>query len=151
MNLTVASSVGTQLRAARENQGMSLDELARRTRIPKPSLEALECDDWGRLPGTAYIKGFVRAYAAEVELDADPLLTLLASESARLPKKRRKSASGLSLSSRPVRSGRIRGATGWAVGAAVTLVLVLWLTQEKMDVGHPAGHKVVEALDSEKE
>ena len=62
---------GGHLRVAREQRGLSLNELAVRTKIPLAALEALERNDVSRLPGGIFSRAFVRAYAHEVGLDAD--------------------------------------------------------------------------------
>ncbi|HKY80746.1 MAG TPA: RodZ domain-containing protein, partial [Sphingobium sp.] len=60
---------GAKLRAAREAQGLSLQDVATRTRIAQRQLEAIERDDYSALPGIPYAVGFARAYARAVELD----------------------------------------------------------------------------------
>ena len=64
-------TVGARLRAAREKQGISLRQIAERTRISVMVLEALERDDIKRLPGGIFTRSFVKAYATEVGLDPD--------------------------------------------------------------------------------
>jgi cytoskeleton protein RodZ len=66
-----ARTVGVRLREAREKRGVSLKQLATRTRISVMSLEALERSDLSRLPGGIFTRAFVRAYAEEVGLDPD--------------------------------------------------------------------------------
>ncbi len=66
-----ARTVGVRLREAREKRGVSLRQLANRTRISVMSLEALERSDLSRLPGGIFTRAFVRAYAEEVGLDPD--------------------------------------------------------------------------------
>jgi cytoskeletal protein RodZ len=63
------TTVGERLRAARESQGLSLEEVASRTRIPTRHLESLEISEWGRLPAPTYSIGFAKAYASVVGLD----------------------------------------------------------------------------------
>jgi len=62
---------GTFLRQAREQRGLSLQELAVTTKISARVLEALERNDPGKLPGGIFSRAFVRAYAREVGLDPD--------------------------------------------------------------------------------
>ena len=69
--------VGVQLREARVARGMSLDDVAQVTKIPRPTLAALEAGDHTDLPAPIFIRGFVRAYAATVGLDATPLIWAL--------------------------------------------------------------------------
>ena len=59
------------LRDAREARGLTLDDLARTTKVGKATLIALEASDVLRLPAAIYTRGFVRAYAGEVGLDPD--------------------------------------------------------------------------------
>lgn len=66
-----ARTVGARLREAREKRGVSLRQIASRTRISVMSLEALERSDLARLPGGIFTRAFIRAYAQEVGLDPD--------------------------------------------------------------------------------
>lgn len=59
----------TELRHARERLGLSLRDVAERTRIRMAILEAIENDDVDRLPPPIFTRGFVKAYAREVGLD----------------------------------------------------------------------------------
>jgi cytoskeleton protein RodZ len=63
--------IGTQLHDAREAHGLSLEDLAMRTRVPIQRLAALERNDIAGIPPRPYGRGFVRAYAREVGLDPD--------------------------------------------------------------------------------
>lgn len=63
------STPGAKLRAAREAQGLSIQDVATRTRIAVRQLEAVERDDYAALPGIPYAVGFARAYARAVDLD----------------------------------------------------------------------------------
>ena len=56
------ASVGPYLRELREKRGISLDEVARATRIAPRYLEALEADEHSALPEHVFTKGFIRAY-----------------------------------------------------------------------------------------
>lgn len=59
------------LRERREERGLTIDDLARTTKISKPVLRALEASDVRHLPADIYTRGFVKAYAQEVGLDAE--------------------------------------------------------------------------------
>jgi cytoskeletal protein RodZ len=61
-------SIGSALRLHRERRGMSAAELARVTRIPMASIEAIEADRFDELPGEVFVRGFLRAYAQAVGL-----------------------------------------------------------------------------------
>lgn len=60
---------GDILRAAREERGMTLAQVADVTRIAQRQLEAIERSDFAALPGTPYAVGFARAYARAVGAD----------------------------------------------------------------------------------
>jgi cytoskeleton protein RodZ len=62
---------GAHLREARERQGVGLRQIATATKISMAVLEALERNDFSRLPGGIFSRAFVRAYAIEVNLDPD--------------------------------------------------------------------------------
>jgi cytoskeleton protein RodZ len=70
------SSVGAYLRGLRQQQGMSVDELSRATRVLSHYLEALETDDTRRLPAPVFTKGFIRAYCQSVGVAPDEALRL---------------------------------------------------------------------------
>jgi cytoskeletal protein RodZ len=62
-------TVGERLRAAREDKGLSLEDIAAQTRIPQRHLESLEVADWDKLPAPTYTTGFAKSYAGAVGLD----------------------------------------------------------------------------------
>ena len=59
---------GDRLRLAREAAGLSLADVATRTRITQRHLAAIEKSDYSELPGRTYATGFARAYARAVDL-----------------------------------------------------------------------------------
>jgi hypothetical protein len=61
--------IGSNLRAAREQQKLELSDVERATRIRTKYLKALEDERFGVIPGTAYVKGFLRTYADFLGLD----------------------------------------------------------------------------------
>jgi transcriptional regulator with XRE-family HTH domain len=61
--------LGERLRIAREEKGVSLEEVARQTRIPIRHLEHIEREQWESLPAITYSVGFARSYAKTVGLD----------------------------------------------------------------------------------
>ncbi|MCK2125999.1 DUF4115 domain-containing protein [Thauera aromatica] len=67
-------SPGAQLRRAREARGESVSEVAFALKLNPRQIDALERDDFAALPGTAFVRGFLRNYARYLGLDAAPLL-----------------------------------------------------------------------------
>lgn len=64
------SSVGQELRAARQRLGEDIRSVAAALRIRREHLEALEQGELDRLPGRTYAIGFVRSYADYLGLDS---------------------------------------------------------------------------------
>jgi cytoskeleton protein RodZ len=62
---------GLDLADARRRLGFSLEDVSRTTKISVEGLSAIERGDREHLPALVYLKGFLRAYAAEVNLDGD--------------------------------------------------------------------------------
>lgn len=70
------SDLGELLKKAREQRGLSLEEIQEATKIRKRYLEAIESGDYKVLPGTFYVRAFVKTYAEMVGLDAEDVLRL---------------------------------------------------------------------------
>jgi cytoskeletal protein RodZ len=69
------ATLGERLRQARERAGLSVDDLSARTKIQVSLLTAIERDDFNRVPGGLFVRGFLRAYAREVDLDPESVVT----------------------------------------------------------------------------
>ncbi|PKN57670.1 MAG: hypothetical protein CVU56_09590 [Deltaproteobacteria bacterium HGW-Deltaproteobacteria-14] len=69
--------VGAKLRDARVARGMSVEDIAQVTKIPRASVAALEANALAALPALIFVKGFVRAYARAVGIDPAPLVRVL--------------------------------------------------------------------------
>ena len=68
------SKCGGALRAARENQGLTVHEIASRLRLSPKQIEAIEADNYATLPEPTIVRGFIRNYAKLLKIDAQPLL-----------------------------------------------------------------------------
>jgi len=68
--------LGQLLREAREQKGVSLEQVEEATRIRQKFLQALEEGNYGALPAEAYVTGFLRTYAMYLELDPEELIAL---------------------------------------------------------------------------
>lgn len=68
------TTFGEHLRREREMRGVSLGEISTATRIGVRFLEALENEQWDRLPGGVFNRGFIRAVARFLGLDEDGLV-----------------------------------------------------------------------------
>ncbi len=68
------SAFGERLRRQREMRGVSLEEISKSTKIGIRSLKAIEDEDFEKLPGGIFNKGFVRAYARFLGLDEEEIV-----------------------------------------------------------------------------
>ncbi len=67
---------GERLRKEREQRNLSLEDISQATKISARSLRALEAEDFAKLPGGVFNRGFVRAYARQLGVDEESLITL---------------------------------------------------------------------------
>lgn len=67
--LKMAESIGEKLRLARETRGIALRDISEQTRISMRYLEAIESNDYRRLPGGIFNRSFIRAYAKFIGYD----------------------------------------------------------------------------------
>lgn len=70
-------SVGATLREAREQQGLSIDEVSGRIKFAPRQIAGLEADDYSAIPEGAFLRGFVRSYARMLQLDEKALIASL--------------------------------------------------------------------------
>ena len=71
---TANEKIGDVLREAREAIDASLDDISALLKIRSDHLQALENDDFERLPGSVYAIGFIRTYATHLGLNAGELI-----------------------------------------------------------------------------
>lgn len=71
------TGIGEELRRERARQGLTLEAVSKRTKIPLRSLEAIEANAFERLPGIVFARNFVRLYAVDLKVDADALIARL--------------------------------------------------------------------------
>jgi len=74
-------SLGDELRAARAARGLSVADVEADLRIKAYYIEAIESGDRTALPDKVYVDGFVRNYAAYLQLDPEEVLTRFDNES----------------------------------------------------------------------
>lgn len=67
-------SVGEALAEARYRAGLTVDEVSERTKIRETVIRCIEQDDYGACGGDLYVRGYVRAIAGAIGIDAQPLI-----------------------------------------------------------------------------
>lgn len=67
-------SIGGLLKSERETRDLSIEEVSSTTRIPRRTLESLEDDRFEDLPSGVFVRGFIKAYASAVDIDAHDVL-----------------------------------------------------------------------------
>ncbi len=113
-------SFGHYLVQQRELRGMSPDDVIRVTKLSPQAVHALENDRFERLPGRAFVVGYLRAYAACVGLNPDEVVLRYEEHAARQPPPAVDEAPRLSL----------KGAAGpmpirWVFAGAIALVVAV--------------------------
>lgn len=73
----VGATPGTILRDRRMERGLSLAEVSKRLHLSTDQIQALEQDQYDRLPGPVFVRGFIRKYARLLGLDAEDLTSRL--------------------------------------------------------------------------
>ena len=71
------SGLGRTLAQLRAERKLSVADVAQRLKYGTRQIEALEAEEFDRLPGATFVRGMVRGYAKLLETDADPLLGAL--------------------------------------------------------------------------
>jgi len=128
--------IGPELLASRTRLGLSVDQLAERTRIRPHVIESVEVDDFAPCGGDFYARGHLRTLARVLGVDVAPLLGAYDDRYADAPvNARRVFEAELATGSH----GSIRGTRGgpnWSVlvAAVMALVLVWSVARLVMDV-----------------
>jgi len=72
--LAYGSGCGNMLKAAREAQGLSIHEVCSQLRLGIKQIQAIEQDDFDKLPQPSIVRGFIRNYARLLNIDVNPIL-----------------------------------------------------------------------------
>lgn len=129
--VTTTDTIGKLLKGEREKRRMSLAEVARITRVPVSSLEAIESDHFDDLPGDVFVRGFLKSFATAVGLPAADVV-------ARYTASRRTVVVTPISPAAPVRVTR-EGGRRFGVAIACVLLLILF-TLAMSIVLKPRGH-----------
>src|SRR3954452_24639268 len=123
-------TVGERLRAAREEKGLSLEDVAAQTRIPQRHLESLEVAEWDKLPAPTYTTGFAKSYASAVGLDRTEIGEQLRAE---LGGTRPVAAAEVSEPADPARTMPKWLVFGGIAAVILLIVIMSWLNRRSLD------------------
>ena len=125
-------SVGAVLREAREQLGLSVADVESRLKFASRQIEALEADNFTRLPEISFVRRFVRSYAKLLQLDPAPLLASLPIEPAQPSLHTASIAIDVPFPNTYATRGlKIIWLSTGLVVVAITLVLFVWFNHSK--------------------
>lgn len=132
-------SPGAQLAAFRKERGWEVEQVASQLNLAPRQVVAIESDDYASLPGMPIVRGFVRAYAKLLKVDAAPLLAMLGGETVltQEPMVPRKTLSTPFSEARlPSMVDRPGLSSKWVVGALVLVLLMvaIWAAQQSIEI-----------------
>lgn len=139
----MTESIGSSLKRSREVRNMSLAEVSRVTRIPVPTLEAIEHDRFDDLPGEVFVRGFLRSYAQAVGMLPQDVLARYTSS------RRAAIVTPLPVAS-PIQNAREGQGRRFGVAIALVLLLILF-TLALSIVLKPRGHDMPPELSRSSE
>jgi cytoskeleton protein RodZ len=85
-SLEGGNGLGTLLRTARQEAGVSLDQLSQTTRITSRILKSLENGTFESLPAPVFVRGYLKSISKELNTELAPLLSAFEAASAEAPK-----------------------------------------------------------------
>ncbi|MFW5970429.1 MAG: helix-turn-helix domain-containing protein, partial [Halofilum sp. (in: g-proteobacteria)] len=103
---------GYELRTERERAGISREFMAERLRLAGEQLDALEHDDYAKLPPPAFVRGYIRAYARELGVDPDGYISAY-------------NRTGVSGQDPEIRRGGVSDTSAGSRGAMIGLLLIV--------------------------
>jgi len=124
---TGLATPGAQLKAQREALGLSVEQIADQLKLAPRQVVALEAGDYASLPNMAVTRGFVRAYAKVVRIDATPLVAMIEVRSPTSPEvspPRKEIAATFSDTRMPLMKSRNSHTGAWVLGGVAVVVVV---------------------------
>lgn len=137
------SGLGDRLKEARKANGYTLDDLQAITKIQKRYLAGIENEDYSMMPGSFYVRAFIKQYAEAVGLEAQEMLSLYReNESSEQMKEEeiQRSAPQLSQKAGYMKSGRMNEVLPKIITALfiiVILAVVIFLYKHQANTSKP--------------
>jgi transcriptional regulator with XRE-family HTH domain len=125
----MSEALGDKLRQAREEKGMTIEQLAAVTKLNAQFIEALERGRWDLLPGQVYLKPFVKACAEALHLNLKELYGLIDGQETEKP------AAAESQPEVPVRGKRLDYRIPVVIIIALIVIAVIYYTVKSRQDG----------------
>jgi cytoskeleton protein RodZ len=127
MSESTEASIGRMLAQARQVKGLSTADVAEKLKLTSRQIEALEADEYDKLPAAVFVRGFVRNYARLVGLNPDHVLAAMgesqgASTTITAP------SEGVTISVSPLKRWMIYFAGGFLLFLLLVALLYQWLS-----------------------
>ncbi|MBW8186231.1 RodZ domain-containing protein [Shewanella nanhaiensis] len=141
-------TLGSLLKAAREEQGASIGDIAGQLHLRPCIVEDIEADNFGEIASAIYVKGYVKNYARIVQADAQAIQACL---DIQLPKASAPEMQSFSRkTTRQARDGRLMFVT-YLIAFILLALLVLWWvqksdTQASVDFSKPTMEEMAESI-----
>lgn len=131
---SVVHGIGHQLQTGRIACNLSIEDVSRQLRLSAKQIEALEKEDYGKLPTGTFLRGFIRNYANLVKLDPMPMLRALPSPAPTItahttlnlvrPQRTTSFSSNLGWGRQSYRNGRSQKGLFKVIGAILFLLVI---------------------------
>ncbi len=119
----LAPGPGNILTNARQDRGLTVREVADKLHLLPRQVEALEANDYQQFNGEIFCKGYLKAYATLLDIDAEPLIAAYM-ESRPATMESAPTARPRAQIQRPAKGHSIQY---WSLAATVLVIIVLWL------------------------
>lgn len=146
----LVTGLGDRLKEARKKKGYTLDDLQSITKIQKRYLSGIENEDFGTMPGTFYVRAFIKQYAEAVGLDADEMLLLYKDSSGVIESEEEQKPSSTNLTRSSKRSPRTSNRLNEIIPKVIVALFIIVIIavfyilmikgeskKQQIDVGEP--------------
>jgi hypothetical protein len=149
-------TLGQYLRSAREARGIDLHEAAQQTRIGIAYLKALEAEDFSKLPGEVFVRGFLKNYGKYLQLEESQVMRkygeLMAPKAVAAPVAAKEPPPAIAGSEPEQKTPKMPRSTTietfiWSAGILIALILFLFTSLPNRR--HQGAKHVVMPLSSE--
>lgn len=129
-------SPGARLAVYRKERGWTVEQVASQLNLAPRQIVAIESDDYPSLPGMPIVRGFIRAYAKLLKVDAAPLLATLGGETVLVHdsiEPRKTLSTPFSEARLPTMMERQGLASKWVVGVLVAMLIgvAIWAARHE--------------------